>query len=95
MKFAFSFVLTALLFISCGNNQNETATHTDETEATDHVMPVNNSDKYAHLQFAIEKDPVCMMPLSAGISDTAVIDGKIYGFCAPQCKETYVKEHRK
>ena len=85
---------TALLFLAaCNNQQNETA------ENSNHAMPeagaqAPEENKYANVQFALDKDPVCQMPLTAGIADTAVIDGKIYGFCATECKDTYIKEHR-
>lgn len=40
---------------------------------------------------ASKKDLVCGMPVSAGITDTTSIDGKLYGFCAPECKDAFVK----
>lgn len=46
----------------------------------------------AGLDFAIKKDLVCGMPVSAGVHDTAQYKGKIYGFCAAECKEEFVKD---
>ena len=40
---------------------------------------------------ATEKDLVCGMPLSAGVSDTLRYDGKTYGFCSAECKEAFQK----
>lgn len=48
--------------------------------------------KMDHVKFASKYDPVCGMPLSAGIEDTAHYKHKIYGFCATGCKEEFVKD---
>lgn len=95
MKFLLAPVLCVLMFTSCADNKNKTneQTASDNTSMQDQ-MKVTNDSKFEGLSFALDKDPVCQMPLSAGISDTAVIDQKIYGFCSPHCKETYVKENR-
>ena len=39
-----------------------------------------------------KKDHVCGMPVSAGISDTAHFNAKVYGFCSKECKDEFVKE---
>lgn len=62
------------------------ATSTDSTmQSTDtpsfDVAMVNNG-----------KDPVCGMPVTAGISDTAHYQGNILGFCSPECKAEFVKD---
>ena len=43
------------------------------------------------LDFAVKKDLVCGMPVSAGVEDTAHYKGKIYGFCAKECKDDFLK----
>ena len=93
MKRILAFATALLFLVACNNQANET------TEHSSHAMPETGAqaadeNKYADVQFALDKDPVCQMPLTAGIADTAVIDGKIYGFCATECKDTYIKEHR-
>jgi YHS domain-containing protein len=43
-------------------------------------------------QLATNKDLNCDMPLADGaISDTATYNGKIYGFCSPECKADFLK----
>ena len=39
-----------------------------------------------------KKDPVCEMPISAGISDTTIYKGNILGFCSPECKAEFMKK---
>lgn len=44
------------------------------------------------LDFAVRKDLVCGMPVSAGVTDTVSYKGKLYGFCAVECKEDFLKD---
>ena len=44
--------------------------------------------------FASLNDTTCGMPLSAGIADTATVDGKLYGFCSSSCKEAFLAFQR-
>ncbi len=43
------------------------------------------------LAYDSKKDMVCGMPVTAGIEDTLHYKGKLYGFCARQCKEEFIK----
>lgn len=38
-----------------------------------------------------KKDPVCGMPVTAGISDTAHYQKNILGFCSPECKAEFLQ----
>jgi len=38
-----------------------------------------------------KKDPVCGMPVTAGISDTLHTKDKVYGFCSKDCKALYIQ----
>jgi len=40
-------------------------------------------------------DPVCGMDLRDHIGDTTLINGKLYGFCNPGCKKTFLKKMHK
>lgn len=42
-------------------------------------------------QLGSDKDLVCLMPVSLGISDTLTYNGKLYGFCASQCREAFAQ----
>lgn len=46
---------------------------------------------FKDMKFENKKDPVCRMPLPAGVADTVNYNGKIYGFCSPGCKEGFKK----
>jgi YHS domain-containing protein len=39
-----------------------------------------------------KRDPVCYMPISAGISDTTLYKKEVLGFCSPECKNLFVNE---
>lgn len=38
------------------------------------------------------RDAICGMSLKDGISDTLTRNDKIYGFCSPGCKESFIKK---
>jgi YHS domain-containing protein len=46
---------------------------------------------FKQLKLANKRDYICHMPTAAGIVDTAMVDGKIYGFCSKECKAEFVK----
>ncbi|MCW5907489.1 MAG: YHS domain-containing protein [Chitinophagales bacterium] len=72
----------ALMLASCNNNQPAAETPAAEEKK----IEVQLSD------LATDKDLVCGMTVSAdGIADTASYEGKLYGFCATECKEEFLK----
>ncbi|MBL7701615.1 MAG: YHS domain-containing protein [Ferruginibacter sp.] len=61
----------------------------------DMPMPVATDTAKAALKklaFDAETDLVCGMPVRAGIEDTLHYKGKLYGFCAKECKEEFLKD---
>ncbi len=44
------------------------------------------------IALASDTDPVCKTYVKEEFSDTAMYDGKIYGFCASACKDDFLKE---
>jgi YHS domain-containing protein len=46
---------------------------------------------FSHIKLATSKDLVCGMPLSLSPEDTAVLKGRIYGFCSEVCKEKFLQ----
>ena len=71
--------------------QNRNADETKKTVA-DSNMQIPPSKPYEGIIFASKRDTICGMPLSAGVEDTLHVNGKIYGFCAKECKEEFIKQ---
>ncbi len=51
--------------------------------------------RFKGMQFANTKDPICQMPVGAGVADTAHYDGKVFGFCSSGCKDEFKKDPAK
>ncbi|MEO5890806.1 MAG: hypothetical protein ABIQ31_11160 [Ferruginibacter sp.] len=66
---------------------------------TDTIRPTKPVKKFAGLIFESKKDTTCGMPITAGIEDTLLLRGKIYGFCSTTCKDEFLtflqKQHKK
>jgi YHS domain-containing protein len=81
---------TIIFFVSCSGSP--------EKEFVAPVKPVPSMQVAEHaidlsaVVLAINKDLVCGMPIRAGVADTAHYKGKVYGFCAKECKEAFVKD---
>lgn len=98
MKKIFLSILVASVLFSC----NDTKTTEDKPAVTEekkeeaHSMDMKSEAKdFSGVQFASQKDTICGMPLTAGVADTAVVDGKIYGFCSTECKDSFLVATRK
>ena len=39
-----------------------------------------------------KKDPICEMPVAAGVSDTVTYKGNLLGFCSSECKAEFMKK---
>jgi putative intracellular protease/amidase/YHS domain-containing protein len=46
---------------------------------------------FKNIKFDNPKDPVCGMPLIAGVLDTAHYNGRVFGFCSKGCKAEFTK----
>lgn len=83
-------LITLLLFsavVACNQPANKRETPEKGTVAKDTVTM-----RLKDLTFAVKKDLVCGMSVSAGISDTALYKGKLYGFCSNECKDDFLKD---
>lgn len=81
-KLFYCTLFVALMLASCNNNPSAPAVPAAEAKK----IELQLSD------LATDKDLVCGMTISAdGIADTASYEGKIYGFCATECKEEFLK----
>jgi YHS domain-containing protein len=83
-------ISTALLFTAC----NSQKTNKDELENESAMEMVTDTTNIASFDAALvdnKKDPTCGMPTTAGISDTAHYDKKVFGFCSSECKYEFLK----
>ncbi len=80
-----------LLFAACANNETASTT---SMEPVKHGSPMHVADsavKFTPSMVINKRDFICGMPVSAGIADTAHFKGKVYGFCATECKDEFLK----
>ena len=83
----FIITIVAIAFISCNGSAEK------ETTVQPAAMVVDTSKlvtKEVALVVDNKYDPVCKMPVTAGITDTATSNGKTIGFCSPECKEEFL-----
>ena len=79
------FTLMLLCLYSCNSQQQKDAAKNIV------IKPVTTALKEEKIPVDNKKDPVCGMPVSAGIKDTSYYKGNVYGFCSKECKEEFVK----
>ena len=62
------------------------------TSATHNSMGGSVANNLKRLVSKYKRDPVCYMPISAGISDTILYKNEVVGFCSPECKNLFVND---
>ncbi|HLK27680.1 MAG TPA: hypothetical protein VKT28_03810 [Puia sp.] len=77
-----------IIFLSCNNSPKE---------ETNYVSPAIAAKDSSHVKFKLadvdnKLDPSCMMPLTAGIGDTAHYKNHVLGFCSAECKKDFFKD---
>lgn len=83
MKYVLGISATFMILTSCKNNTTHT---TDDNKSEKPKLTVS--------MLATPHDYVCGMDLERDefVADTTMYDGKIYGFCAPECKAEFLKD---
>lgn len=89
--------ISLIVLFSCnGNNeqqpQNKTAAEEQKQPVIDTIIQAAPAKPFANVNFASKRDTICGMPISAGLSDTVILNGKVYGFCAKECKDEFVQQ---
>jgi len=82
----------ALIALSACNSQGTDAKTDHKTDTALQAAETAKAVaalKSLHYDYA--KDPACGMPLKAGLEDTTLYQGKLYGFCSKECKEEFLK----
>lgn len=80
-----------LMAAACNQQAKEPATQpqlSPEKPAMSVVPETPGLEKLSENKF----DPVCGMPVTAGISDTLSYEGHVLGFCSPDCKAEFAKK---
>lgn len=89
-KICYGFIVAGLFLASCNNQATKTEEGTHPAPPEVKTIELKLSD------LGSTKDNVCGMELEEGnIADTTTYEGKIYGFCASECKAEFVKEPAK
>jgi len=95
MKYVFGILTVAFLLSSC-NNSSKSEVQAEEThshEGHEHEQEVSKPT-FTLAMLDDKHDYVCGMDLDRDdfISDTTLYEGKVYGFCAAECKESFLKD---
>ena len=80
-------ILTIFVACNSNNSNNKAENKMPETGSMQITKP---DQKFANIQFASKRDTTCGMPISAGLVDTLILNGKTYGFCAAECKDEFI-----
>ncbi|CAN5523507.1 hypothetical protein BH11BAC3_BH11BAC3_37320 [soil metagenome] len=89
-------LLTILAACNSNSSHNTVETNMPATDTMHATKPVK---KFADIQFASKKDTTCGMPITAGLEDTLMLNGRVYGFCSGECKADFanllIKQHKR
>ena len=78
--------ITALSFAACQPKQAEPEVKTAP------ALEQTQTEEKPTIELASNEDPICKMSVADGYADTTMYDGKIYGFCSPDCKTEFLKD---
>jgi YHS domain-containing protein len=86
----------SIVLMACGSESSSNPATVDSTGniAMDSSSNAASEDSIIRYDISLvdnKKDPTCGMPVTAGISDTAQYDNKVFGFCSAGCKEEFLK----
>ncbi|HVM87507.1 MAG TPA: hypothetical protein VMT76_04920 [Puia sp.] len=85
--FGLMVMIATCIFVACNNvPKEETKYVSPATIAKDSVQ-----EKFKLTDVDNKLDPSCMMPLTAGIGDTAHYKNYVLGFCSDECKKEFLK----
>lgn len=76
-------IFAILFWFSCQNAPKQAA------------QPEQAAPAAASYTLSSNVDPVCGMKIDATVEDTAHYNDKIYGFCGPDCKQSFKAEPAK
>ncbi|HWV67865.1 hypothetical protein [Chitinophaga sp.] len=85
MKTYIGLFIITVLAACAGNSGHETPAQGDSSMAA-----TQEEVQYDTSLVINRRDPVCRMPIRAGIYDTAHIKGVVIGFCSTACKDSFL-----
>lgn len=93
LKSTFLALFVSFLFVSCSNSETASTPASSPVKhgSTMRVVTTDSVPKFTPEMVNNKRDFICGMPVTAGIADTAHYKGKVYGFCASECKNEFLK----
>lgn len=88
-KLFIHFFFIGLLLSACNQPASDKSEHKDHPANDVTVMDTAPAKNNLLGLVDNKKDPICGMPVTAGVSDTLHYQGKVLGFCAPECKAEF------
>ncbi|MEY4056908.1 MAG: YHS domain-containing protein [Chitinophagia bacterium] len=86
------FMCVSMFLIACGNSMNNQANTATDSDTIAAMTTDTASEKTYDVKILDnKKDPTCGMPVTAGVSDTAIYKNKVIGFCSGECKAEFLK----
>lgn len=79
-----------VLATACNLNKQTDAPASKMPTTEDIVKTRKTINKFDGIQFASKKDSTCGMPITLGIEDTLLLEGKNYGFCSVDFKVEFI-----
>jgi hypothetical protein len=95
MKHIYFILFGLFIFSSCNNQAEKTEVVVAPGEDTLTIQENVQQTKFTPDMVVNKHDMTCGMPVTAGISDTCHLNGKVYGFCSAECKAEFVTKSRK
>jgi len=79
-----------VVFVLVACNSNEKVEPNVEIKKDTFAAIAPKANDFKSIVIDYKKDPVCGMPITAGIEDTLLYKGKIIAFCSKECKASFI-----
>jgi YHS domain-containing protein len=86
MKKTFAIITGIIALIACNDKPKLEAKVANKEDT---IITTKTTD-FKSITIDYKKDPVCGMPITAGIEDTLLYKGKIIAFCSKECKTSFI-----
>ena len=88
-----NFILIIVLALGACHQNPKSEDNADVSVSSDSMVVKTDSSKPKFTAAMVDnkKDPNCGMPVTAGIADTVLYKGKVYGFCSDECRDAFLK----